>query len=358
MCSLIGLLPAALAAPTGLQRANRVPDGVAIAGLRSVPQVPAFSFVGRAVPAPSMSVAVPAFQFTGRQLVYLAEVPAFSFTGRGAAPLADVPAFQFTGRGVISLAQKEQTLPDLQLAPRSITTAPLIMTGRRPQNLALTTGALQMTGRRPHDLSVTTGTLQMTGRRGSFGESAGFGQTRPGGDSPAQDVSRPGKPVFRLFRVVPLGVGGTNPFDHQDVRADVVAALNPVAVVPTPTPLTVLGVPPFEIKDGYFQVDTAALTLSHRHNGPASAASALRHQVNVIAFGNVQMNLAGAGGDWTVVLRNYVPPLTGTTQTCTVLRHSSGWHYKLNLGLAATNTAFDLTSMSGARYDSTPPTCP
>lgn len=379
LSSLIGLLPAALAAQTGLQRADRVPDGVAVAGLRSVPQVPAFSFVGRAVPAPSMSVAVPAFQFTGRQPTHIAEVPAFSFTGRWAAPLADVAAFQFTGRGGVSLALQEQTLPDLQLAPRSITTQPLIMTGRRPQNLALTTGALQMTGRRPQDLSVTTGKLQMTGRRGSFGESAGFGQTRPGGDSPAQDGSRPGKPVFRLIRVVPLGTTGTNPFDFRDVRTDVAVALAGGSIAPTPgggsgsvTPPTPVvptaltlqgGLPAFEVKAGVpaqIQVDTAAQTLSALYNGAPQAvtpSTALSLSLNLIAFGNVTARVDEVA-PWSVASRDYPQPFDTSRTTCTVLRHTDGTHYKILLGVTEGNTGYLIYSLSGTHHDTTAPSCP
>jgi hypothetical protein len=340
--------------------------------------VPAFSFMGR---APSSVLEVPAFYFVGRAFVPGVDVPAFAFVGRMPAPVVDVPAFSFAGRGGTSLvvAGKDKTLPTFALAPVTRTTPSLVMTGRRPQNTNVNTRALTMTGRRPQDLSVTTGKLQMTGRRASFGESAGFGQTRPGGDSPAQDGSRRGKPVFRLLRVVPLGATGTNPFDFRDVRTDVAVALAGGSIAPTPgggsggltpptpvvpTALTLLGgLPAFEVKAGVpalIQVDTAAQTLSALYNGAPQAvtpSTALTLSLDLIAFGNVTARV-DAVAPWSVVSRDYPQPFDTSRTTCTVLRHTDGTHYKILLGVTEGNTGYLMNSLSGTHHDTTAPSCP
>lgn len=355
--------------------------------------LPAFSFTGR---APSPVLEVPAFSFVGRAFVPGVDVPAFTFLGRMPMPVVDVPPFSFAGRGGTSLvvAGKDKTLPVFGLAPRSVTTAPLVMTGRRPQDMTINTGALQMTGRRSQDTTISTGKLQMTGRRGSFGESAGFGQTRPGGDSPAQDGSRPVKPVFRLFRVVPLGAAGTNPFDSRDVRSDVAAALaggsvtapldpgtgvlalaggsvtaplNPVAVVIVPAAPTALtlsaALPGIEVKAGvpaHIQIDTLAQTVSAFYNGapqPSTATTALSLSVNLIAFSNVNASL-NAVAPWTVLSRDYPQPFNSSLNTCTVLRYSDGVYYQLRLGLTMTNTGFRMNALSASRHGTSQPTCP
>lgn len=344
----------------------------------------------------------PTFFFAGRdgagspqdslRAIQIVDLPVFSFTGRGGdgmpqalRPIRNIsiPSFRFTGRGSHLLAISQPAgsweLAPSESRPVAVTMPAIVMTGRRPQNLALTTGALQMTGRRPRDLSVTTGKLQMTGRRATFGESAGFGQTRPGGDSPAQDGSRHGKPVFRLLRVVPLGATGTNPFDFRDVRTDVAVALAGGSVAPTPgggsgsvTPPTPVvptaltlqgGLPAFEVKAGtpaLIQVDTVAQTLSVLYNGAPQAvtpSTALSFSLNLIAFGNVTARLDEVA-PWSVTARDYPQPFDTSRTTCTVLRHMDGTHYKIVLGVTEANTGYLMNSLSGTHHDTTAPSCP
>jgi hypothetical protein len=314
--------------------------------------LPAFSFTGR---APSPVLEVPAFSFVGRAFVPGVDVPAFTFVGRMPMPVVDVPPFSFAGRGGTSLvvAGKDKTLPVFGLAPRSVTTAPLVMTGRRPQNLALTTGALQMTGRRPQDSIISTGKLEMTGRRrvpGEFGSTPGFGQGKPGAQIPpeGQEGAKFGRPVFRLFRVVPLGggavsaYGGTNPFDIQDLRNDVGQALQ--VTLPTPvssTPLTLVSALPSPNVKGspataQIEVNTSLQSLSWAYDGIGNvptANSALTLSVVMLAPGNIQGRLDPVA-PWRVVSSNYAQPFTTAVTTCTVLRAGSGAYYKINIGLS------------------------
>ncbi|MDP2432024.1 MAG: hypothetical protein Q8O33_08335, partial [Pseudomonadota bacterium] len=241
----------------------------------------------------------------------------------------------------------------------TITTGTLEMTGRRPQSMTLATDTLVMTGRRPQSIVLATDDMVMTGRRAGL-------------DLPGGVLAPPSKPKFRLFRVVPLGAAGTNPFDQVDVRADVAAALTPAGAV---TMLTLTSVVPSDIFGFvvWIQVDTTAQTLSYYGSGsisgsgsgsgsgsiPETPTSALGLNVVSNLSGDVSGTLDPATG-WTVVSRNYAQPFNSAINTCTVLRNGGGDYYKLNIGLIPAGTlirGFKITSLSGSRQ-STQPSCP
>jgi len=268
----------------------------------------------------------------------------------------DTDTLRLTGIGPES-RRPEAAEPAL-FAPVQIDTDTLRVTGIGPDS------------RRPEaaepalhaPVRIDTDTLRLTG----------IGAGEPPGE--------PEGPLFELIRVVALTPGplGTNPFDFQDLRADVTAAKTPRPIGPvlpgpapapvpgpgptTPVPLSVSGVS-YSFEGDATNIDIDALgpdTLSVRP-GPGMFGSGPTADTALTATSGINEMLFAIGdpGSWQAS----TPPLPANfpngTQRFVVRRTATGLFYQVTVGFTCNaGLQCEISSLSGWRCGTAAGSCP
>lgn len=223
--------------------------------------------------------------------------------------------------------------------PQAVTTPSLSATGYRFRPRQVDTPTLSATGYRHRPRQVVTPGLSATGYRG---------------DAPAT------RRQYDLMRVVPLD-GGTNPFDYEDVRRDIQAALTPGVIgggdvggapIPLLPGLTFFG----EGFPAYIKIDA---------NGPNSLDTFLAGPDTATALiFNVSMDAStgrfDAGPSWQIVTRSHANPVNETVQSAFVMRRLAGGnYYQVKVWFSNTGgLTYSIDDLSGFNCGASIASCP